>query len=147
MHVPKDAMLLRVFFGEEDRFEGNPLYEAIVLKAREMHVAGATVFRGPMGFGHSSRLHTAKVLRLSFDLPIVVEIVDTEAKINEFLPTLDKMMASGLVTLEKVQGLQYGAEGLRERAGLVQDCSRNTLTGSPALRVASRHRNSAPGSR
>jgi PII-like signaling protein len=119
MNVHKDAMLLRIFFGEEDRFEGNPLYEAIVLKAREMHVAGATVLRGPMGFGHSSRLHTAKVLRLSFDLPIVVEIVDTEAKINEFLPTLDKMMASGLVTLEKVQVLQYGAEGLRERAGLV----------------------------
>jgi len=119
MNVPKDAMLLRIFFGEEDRFEGNPLYEAIVLKAREMHVAGATVLRGPMGFGHSSRLHTAKVLRLPFDLPIVVEIVDTEAKINEFLPTLDRMMASGLITLEKVQVLQYGTEGLRERAGLV----------------------------
>ena len=119
MNVPKDAMLLRIFIGEEDRFEGNPLHEAIVLKAREMHVAGATVLRGPMGFGHSSRLHTAKMLRLSFDLPIVVEIVDTEAKINEFLPTLDRMMASGLITLEKVQVLQYGTEGLRERAGLV----------------------------
>jgi uncharacterized protein len=119
VNVPKDAMLLRIFFGEEDRFEGNPLYEAIVLKAREMRVAGATVLRGPMGFGHSSRLHTAKVMRLSFDLPIVVEIVDTEAKINEFLPTLDRMMASGLITLEKVQVLQYGTEGLRERAGLV----------------------------
>jgi PII-like signaling protein len=118
MDVPKEAMLLRIFFGEADRFEGHPLYEAIVLKAREMHVAGATVLRGPMGFGHSSRLHTAKVLRLSFDLPIVVEIVDTEAKINEFLPTLDRMMASGLVTLEKVRVLQYGTEGLRERAGL-----------------------------
>lgn len=118
MNVPKDAVLLRIFFGEEDRFEGSPLYEAIVLKAREMHVAGATVLRGPMGFGHSSRLHTAKVMRLSFDLPIVVEIVDTEAKINEFLPTLDRMMASGLITLEKVQVLQYGTEGLRERAGL-----------------------------
>jgi uncharacterized protein len=103
MSVPKDAMLLRILFGEEDRFEGSPLYEAIVLKAREMHVAGATVFRGPMGFGHSSRLHAAKMLRLSFDLPIVVEIVDTEAKINKFLPTLDRMMASGLITLEKVQ--------------------------------------------
>jgi uncharacterized protein len=119
MNVPKDAVLLRIFFGEQDRFEGSPLYEAIVLKAREMHVAGATVLRGPMGFGHSSRLHTAKVLRLSFDLPIMVEIVDTEAKINEFLPTLDKMMASGLVTLEKVQVLQYGTEGLKERAGSV----------------------------
>ena len=118
MHIPKDAMLLRVFFGENDRFEHQPLYEAIVLKAREMHLAGATVLRGPMGFGHSSRLHTAKVLRLSFDLPIVIEIVDTEEKINGFLPVLDGMMKSGLVTLEKVQVLQYGTEGLKERAGL-----------------------------
>jgi PII-like signaling protein len=83
MDVPKDAVLLRIFFGEEDRFEGKPLYEAIVQKAREMHLAGATVLRGPMGYGHSSRLHTATVLRLSFDLPIVVEIVDTEVKIDE----------------------------------------------------------------
>lgn len=118
MDIPKDAVLLRIFFGEDDRFEHQPLYEAIVQKAREMHLAGATVLRGPMGFGHSSRLHTAKVLRLSFDLPVIVEIVDTEAKINEFLPVLDKMMASGLVTLEKVQVLQYGKEGLKERAGL-----------------------------
>jgi PII-like signaling protein len=117
MHIPKDAMLLRVFFGENDQFERKPLYEAIVLKAREMHLAGATVLRGPMGFGHSSRLHTAKVLRLSFDLPIVVEIVDTEEKINSFLPVLDAMMKSGLVTLEKVQVLQYGTEGLMERSG------------------------------
>jgi len=119
MNVPKDAMLLRIFFGEDDRFEHQPLYEAIVQKARQLHLAGATVLRGPMGFGHSSHLHTAKVLRLSFDLPIVVEIVDTEAKINEFLPVLDTMMASGLITLEKVQVLQYGKEGLKERAGLV----------------------------
>jgi len=108
MDIPKDAVLLRIFFGEDDRFEHQPLYEAIVQKAREQHLAGATVLRGPMGFGHSSRLHTAKILRLSFDLPIVVEIVDTEAKINEFLPLLDSMMASGLITLEKVQVLQYG---------------------------------------
>ena len=99
-----------------DRFEQS-LSEAIVLKAREMHLAGATVLRGPMGYGHSSRLHTAKIMRLSFDLPIVVEIVDTEAKINEFLPVLDQMMTSGLVTLEKVQVLQYGPEGLKERGG------------------------------
>ena len=92
MQIPQDAVLLRVFFGENDRFAHQPLYEAIVLKAREMHLAGATVLRGPMGFGHSSRLHTAKILRLSFDLPIVVEIVDTEAKINGFLPVLDGMM-------------------------------------------------------
>ena len=119
MNIPKDAVLLRIFFGEDDRYENQPLYEAIVQKARAMHIAGATVLRGPMGFGHSSRLHTAKVLRLSFDLPMVVEIVDTEVKINEFLPVLDRMMTSGLVTLEKVQVLQYGTEGLKERAGLV----------------------------
>jgi len=118
MNIPKDALLLRIFFGEDDRFEHQPLYEAVVLKAREMHLAGATVLRGPIGFGHSSRLHTAKILRLSYDLPIVVEIVDTEAKINEYLPVLDGMMTSGLITLEKVQVLQYGKEGLRERAGL-----------------------------
>lgn len=118
MDVPKDAMLLRIFFGEDARFEHRPLYEAVVLKAREMHLAGATVLRGPIGFGRSSRLHTAKILRLSFDLPIVVEIVDTEVKINEFLPVLDNMMTSGLITLEKVQVLQYGKQGLRERAGL-----------------------------
>jgi uncharacterized protein len=118
MNIPKDALLLRIFFGEDDRFEHQPLYEAVVLKAREMHLAGATVLRGSMGFGHSSRLHTAKILRLSFDLPIVVEIVDTEVKINEYLPVLDGMMTSGLITLEKVQVLQYGKEGLRERAGL-----------------------------
>ena len=118
MDLPKDAVLLRIFFGEDDRFEHQALYEAIVLKAREMHLAGATVLRGPMGFGHSSRLHTAKILRLSFDLPIVVEIVDTEEKIKEFLPALDRMMSSGLVTMEKVQVLQYGREGLRDRAGL-----------------------------
>ena len=118
MNIPKDAVLLRIFFGEDDRFEHRPLYEAVVLKAREMHLAGATVLRGPMGFGHSSRLHTAKILRLSFDLPVVVEIVDTEVKINEYLPVLDGMMTSGLITLEKVQVLQYGKDGLRERAGL-----------------------------
>jgi len=94
MNIPKDAMPLRIFFREEDRFEHKPLYEAIVQKAREMHLAGATVLRGPMGFGHSSQLHTAKVLRLSFDLPIVVEMVDTEAKINEFLPVLDTAAAA-----------------------------------------------------
>jgi PII-like signaling protein len=96
--------------GEKDRCGHRPLYEAIVLKAREMHLGGATVLRGPMGFGHSSRLHTAKILRLSEDLPLVIEIVDSEDKINAFLPILDRMMSSGLVTLEKVQVLQYGAE-------------------------------------
>ena len=118
MNVPKDAMLLRIYFGENDRHGQVPLYEAVVLKAREHHLAGATVLRGSMGYGHSSRLHSAKIMRLSFDLPMVVEIVDTEEKIRAFLPQLDEMMTSGLITLEKVQVLQYGAEGLRERAGL-----------------------------
>ena len=108
MQVPRAAILLRIFLGENDRYEHRPLYEAIVLKAREAHLAGATVLRGPMGFGHSSRLHTAKILRLSEDLPMVVEIVDSEEKINAFLPELDKMMGSGLVTIERVQVLQYG---------------------------------------
>src|SRR4029078_3884960 len=108
MQIPKDAMLLRVFCGEDDKFERQPLYEAIVLKAREMLLGGATVLRGPIGYGHSSRLHTAKILRLSYDLPIVIEIVDAENKINAFLPALESMMKGGLVTLEKVQVLQYG---------------------------------------
>lgn len=110
MQIPKQALLLRIFIGENDRFGGSPLYEAIVLKAREMHLAGATVLRGPMGFGASSRLHTTKILRLSEDLPLVIEIVDAEDKINAFLPTLDAMMSSGLITLEKVQVLQYGVK-------------------------------------
>ena len=110
MQIPHEAVLLRVFIGESDRWEHKPLYEAIVLKAREIHLAGATVLRGPMGFGASSRLHTTKILRLSEDLPLVIEIVDSEEKINDFLPVLDRMMSSGLVTLEKVQVLQYGAE-------------------------------------
>jgi PII-like signaling protein len=108
MEIPKDAVLLRIFIGESDRDDARPLYEAIVLKAREMHLAGATVLRGAMGYGHSSRLHTAKILRLSEDLPLVIEIVDSEEKINAFVPVLDDLMTSGLVTLEKVQVLQYG---------------------------------------
>lgn len=111
MQLPRQAVLLRIFLGEDDRYEHRPLYEAIVLKAREMHLAGATVLRGPMSYGHSSRLHTAKILRLSEDLPVVIEIVESEEKINEFLPVLDGMMDSGLVTLEKVQVLQYGKNG------------------------------------
>jgi uncharacterized protein len=108
MQIPKQALLLRIFIGEDDRFEGKPLYEAIVLKAREMQLAGATVLRGPMSFGASSRLHTAKILRLSEDLPLVIEIVDSEERIDNFLPVLDQMMSSGLITIEKVQVLQYG---------------------------------------
>jgi PII-like signaling protein len=108
MTLPRDAVLLRIFIGEDDKAGRLPLYEAIVLKARELHLAGATVLRGPLGYGHSSRLHTTKILRLSQDLPLVIEIVDTKEKIDAFLPTLDAMMSSGLVTLEKVQVLQYG---------------------------------------
>jgi uncharacterized protein len=112
MQIPKQALLLRIFIGEDDRHEGRPLYEAIVLKAREMHLAGATVLRGPMGFGPSSRLHTTKILRLSEDLPLVIEMVDSEERIDDFLPVLDQMMSSGsgLITLEKVQVLQYGSK-------------------------------------
>ena len=100
-------MLLRIFIGESDRWNHKPLYEAIVLRAREMHLGGATVLRGPMGFGKSSRMHTAKILRLSMDLPIVIEIVDSEAKINAFLPALEEMMSGGMVTLERVQVIEY----------------------------------------
>jgi PII-like signaling protein len=109
MHLPHDAMLLRIFIGESDRWEHKPLYEAIVLKAREMQMAGATVLRGPMGFGKTSHLHTAKILRLSMDLPLIIEIVDSEEKINTFLPVLDNMMGGGLVTLEKVKVIDYRA--------------------------------------
>jgi len=107
MNLPNEALLLRIFIGESDRWHHKPLYEAIVLKAREMHMAGATVLRGPMGFGKSSRLHTAKILRLSFDLPLVIEIVDSEEKINSFLPVLDEMLKGGVVTLEKAPVIHY----------------------------------------
>ena len=109
MQIPHEAILLRIFIGESDRWEHKPLYEAIVLKARELHLAGATVLRGPMGFGKSSRLHTAKILRLSADLPLVIEIVDSEEKIQSFLPVLDQMMGGGLLTMEKVNVLEYRA--------------------------------------
>ena len=110
MQIPKEAVLLRIFIGEGDRWEHQPLYEAIVLKAREAHLAGATVLRGPMGFGKSSRLHTAKILRLSTDLPIVIEIVDSEEKIKAFLPDLDPLIGGGLVTLEKLNVIEYRGE-------------------------------------
>jgi PII-like signaling protein len=109
MEIPHEAVRLRIFIGESDRWEHQPLYEAIVLKARAEHLAGATVLRGPMGFGKSSRLHTAKILQLSLDLPIIVEIVDSEEKINAFLPMLDPMLGGGLVTLEKVRVIEYRA--------------------------------------
>jgi hypothetical protein len=108
MQVPRAAVLLRIFIGEDDMAGRQPLYQAIVLKAREMHLAGATVLRGPAGFGRSSRLHTTKILRLSEDLPVVIEIVDAKDKIDAFLPELEKLMGSGLVTLEKVEVIRYG---------------------------------------
>jgi PII-like signaling protein len=110
MQIPEKASLLRIFIGEDDKADGRPLYEAIVLKARDAHLAGATVLRGPLGFGRSSMLHTAKVLRLSQDLPVVVEIVDTEEKINAFLPILTALKSSCLITLEKVTVIRYGED-------------------------------------
>jgi len=107
METPQQAVLLRIFIGESDRHEHKPLYEAIVLEARAQGLAGATVLRSPMGFGKSSHLHTAKILRLSADLPMVIEIVDSEERIQKFLPWLDGKIAGGLVTLEKVTVLHY----------------------------------------
>ncbi len=110
MKIPEEGHLLRVFIGENDKWRNRPLYEAIVLKARELHLAGATVLRGPMGFGAGSRLHTTKILRLSEDLPIVIEIVDSKEKIDELMPHIDEMVTEGLVTLERVQVIKYRAE-------------------------------------
>jgi len=109
MTLPSSGQILRIYIGESDRWHHEPLYEAIVFKAREAGLAGATVLRGAMGFGASSRLHTAKILRLSMDLPIVIEIVETPEKISNFLPTLDEMVTEGLVTLEDVRILKYRA--------------------------------------
>jgi PII-like signaling protein len=107
MNLPEACLSLRIFIGESDRYQGRPLYEALVLQARETGLAGATVLRSPLGYGATSHLHTAKILRLSQDLPMVIEIVDTKEKIDAFLPLLDTMMAGGLVTLEPVQVLRY----------------------------------------
>jgi uncharacterized protein len=109
MKLPRDGQLLRVFVGESDRWHGAPLYEAIVQEARKQGLAGATVFRGCEGFGAHSRIHTARILRLSEDLPMVIEIVDTEDKIQAFLPSLDQMVAEGLVTVEKATVIFYRA--------------------------------------
>ena len=111
MELPTESVLLRIFIGESDRSDGRPLYEAIVLKARELHLAGATVLRGAMGFGKSSRLHTNKILRLSADLPLVIEIVDQQDKIDAFLTVLETMMGGGMVTLEKVRVIHYRDAG------------------------------------
>ena len=102
MELPRFGQLLRIFIGESDRYEGKPLYEWLVLKAKETGLAGATVLRGIMGYGAKSRIHTSKILRLSMDLPIVVEIVDTPDKIQQFLTSIEDVVTEGLVTLEKV---------------------------------------------
>ena len=107
MNLPQEGMLLRIFVGETDHYQGKALYEQIVLKARELNLAGATVVRGIMGFGADSRMHTAKLLRLSEDLPVVIEIVDTEEKPNSLLPFLDEVVEEGLITLEKVRVIKY----------------------------------------
>jgi len=111
MRLPEEGVLLRIFIGESDREKGRdrPLFEAIVRRAREAHLAGATVLRGPLGFGRHSRVHTAKLLELSTDLPIVIEIVDSEEKINAFLPVVDDMVTEGLVTIEAVRVLKYAS--------------------------------------
>jgi PII-like signaling protein len=111
MPLARDAILLRIFIGEDDKVGHQPLYEAIVLKAREMDLAGATVLRGPMGFGHSSQLHTTKILRLSQDLPIVIDIVDSEAKIDAFMAAMEPIMGSGLIIRQAVQVIRYGNSG------------------------------------
>jgi uncharacterized protein len=107
MELPRDALLLRIFLGEKDEYQGQPLYRVLVLKARELHLAGATVFRGPMGFGRSSHLHSSGILRLSFDLPMVIEIVDTEEKIQSYLAQIESIIGPGLVTVERVQAIFY----------------------------------------
>jgi PII-like signaling protein len=105
--LPEEGQLLRIFVGESDKLEGRPLYEKIVLKARELNLAGATVVRGIMGYGADSRVHTAKLLELSEDLPIVIEIVDTPESITKLLPFLDEHVTEGLVTLEDIRVIKY----------------------------------------
>ena len=112
---PEEAVLLRIFVGEDDHYKRLPLYEAIVLKAREMHLAGATVLRGILGFGKSSHMHTTRVLRLSMDLPMVIEIVDAREKIDTFLPHLELMMGGGLVTLERARVIRSERAIARKR--------------------------------
>lgn len=107
MKLPETGILLRIFIGESDSYKGHTLYEAIVIKARELHLAGATVIRGIMGFGASSRIHSTKLLTLSEDLPILIEIVDTEDKVNQLMPFLDEVVKEGLITKEKVNIIKY----------------------------------------
>ncbi len=111
MKLPEQAMMLKIFIGESDRHDGSPLYEQIVLKARELHLAGATVTRGILGFGANSRIHTSKILELSEDLPVIIEIVDTEENINRLMPFIDQTVEEGLVTLEKIKVIAYRYTG------------------------------------
>jgi PII-like signaling protein len=128
METPHDAVLLRIFTSVADKSGMQPLYIAIVEKARALHLAGATVLRGPMGFGHTAHMHKVHALPLKQDLPVIIEIVDTEDKIDAFLPVLDEMMESGLVTLEKAKVLQYG----RHRAGMLERIKNRILHHQPA---------------
>jgi PII-like signaling protein len=114
MHLPDEGVLLRVLIGESDKYKGKALYEAIVLKARELNLAGATVIRGIMGYGANSRIHTAKLLELSNDLPIIIEVVDTEENLQKLLPFLDETVQEGLVTMEKVRVIHYRHSGGRK---------------------------------
>ena len=114
MKISEEGQLLRIFIGESDHWHGKPLYEAIILKAREMGLAGATMLRGLMGFGAASRIHTAKILRLSQDMPIVIEIVDSADKIDSLLPIVDEMVQEGMVTVERVRVIQYRHKPGRE---------------------------------
>lgn len=107
MKLPEEGMLLRIFIGESDHYKGKSLYEQIVLKARELNLAGATVLRGIMGFGADSRMHTAKLLRLSEDLPVIVEIVDTDENLQKIMPFLDEVVTEGLITIEKARVIKY----------------------------------------
>lgn len=107
MRLPEEGMLLRIFIGESDKYHGKPLYEQIVLKAKELKLAGATVLRGIMGFGADSHMHSAKIMRLSEDLPVVIELVDTEENLNKLMPFLDETVVEGMVTLEKVRVVKY----------------------------------------
>ena len=111
MNLPKEGLLMRIFIGESDTYKGKALYEQIVLKARELNLAGATAIRGIMGFGAQSRIHSAKILRLSEDLPVVIELVDTEENLNKILPFLDETVKEGLVTMEKVRVIRYRHSG------------------------------------
>ena len=110
MKIPAEGKLLRIFIGEQDKWHGQPLYEAIIHLAKKEKMAGATALKGFMGFGAKSHMHTTKLLRLSEDLPIVIEIVESEEKINQFLPQLDEMVKDGLITLEKAHVIMYRAD-------------------------------------